>query len=273
MFKYVRYLKFSSFQEATKKQQKFFFNYIFGLTNAKNVESYFQTQVSTLETDSSRYRILMDMINAIHLLDYYRSLLEGENNLKDRDRNQLFFLKNPNPRNHMPAFCIINNHHEPLSKGLFPETYGFIRLQMWQHFDKFLVQHLQNHYTVVCISIFQFLQKYLENRAVRHPKIEESVVLTKGSDRERFDANIGKDNIFLLFKVFKKLKKQVIAYEQTNKDSLVVKLKTSPFPVFFWNCDEFYPLEFNFKVLKKKGTISFDLLERFFDWDFIDAYE
>ncbi len=43
-------------------------------------------------------------------------------------------------------------------------------------------------------------------------------------------------------------------------------------PVFFWNCDLFYPLKFDFKVLKQENKISFDLLERVFDWDFMEAY-
>ena len=75
-----------------------------------------------------------------------------------------------------------------------------------------------------------------------------------------------------MFKVFKKFKKKLIVYEQKNQDSLVIRLETNPFPVFFWNCDLFYPLKFDFKVLKQENKISFDLLERVFDWDFMEAY-
>ena len=266
MLTYLRYLRFSTFKKASERQQKLFLNFIFGLSDVKNTRLQ-------LETSSSKHSILREMTNSVILLDFYRSLLDQGDNLKDRDRNQLFFLRNSNPKNHMPLLSIVNNHHEPLPKGLSPETYGFIGLQIWQHYDKILVQHLQNHYTSVCMYIFQFLQKYLEYRAVTHPKTGESVSSVKESNRNRFDANIGKDNILFLFKVFKKFKKQVIAYEQTNKDSLVVKLKMSPFPVFFWNCDESYPLEFDFKVLKKKGIISFDIIDAYFDWDFIGRYE
>ena len=263
MFTHLGYLKFSTFKKASERQQKRFLNYIFGLTNAKNTLFY-------LETDNS---VLKDMIDTVIVLDYYRSLLNQKDNLKDTDKNQLFFLRKSNPRNHMPVLSIVNNHQEPLPGGLLPETYGFIGLQIWQHYDKVIVQHLQNHYTVVCISIFQFLQNYLEDRTLTHPKLENSVPLKKESDRSRFDAKIGKDKIFFLFKVFKKFKKQLVAYEQKNRDCLVVKLKTSPFPIFFWNCAELYPLEFDFDVLRAKGTISFDLLDSYFDWGFIGRYD
>ncbi len=92
---------------------------MFGLDNAKN--SKFK-----LKTDGCRDPILTDMLSSIELLDFYRSLLDQEKSLRNRDRNQLFFLRNSNPKNHMPALCIFNNHHKPLSKGLLPETYGFI---------------------------------------------------------------------------------------------------------------------------------------------------
>ena len=173
----------------------------------------------------------------------------------------------------MAALSIANNHHEPLPKGLLPETYGFIGLQIWQHYDRVLVQHLQNHYTVVCISIF-YLQNYLEDRALLHPRVEGYVAFVEDrtASRKRVNAGIGEDNIFLLFKVFKEFKKQLIAYEQINQDSLVVKLKTNPLPAFFWNCNQSYPFEFDFEVLKTEDKISSHRLNSYFDWDFIDVY-
>ena len=267
------YLRFDAFKSATEREKKLFWSYICGLRSAHDTISLLRNVTSSHPSPKavrkyfgwSEPSLSEKLVNGVLFLNSYRLLrlkttskkynnFKENDNLKNKDRYQLFCLAKYTPRNHMPVLPISMNLHKPLRKGLPPKLSGFLLLQDWQSGEDLFIQHLQANYARVSVHVFYCLQKYLKSWALSHPRSNYfcTDICTDKSSRKRFDAGIGRDNIFFLFKALKKMKKEIFVCEQENEDSVVAALKISPFPAFFWNCDQFYPLVFDFKLVKKQ---------------------